>query len=160
MKRLMEKELRIRPVTCGTHYMSDREIHNDKDAVELLSEDLKEMANEKLMALYLSNKGRPICCHTVGVGSVNMCYVTTQTIAKMALLVNAASVILLHNHPSGSVTPSPADIKVTRKIEQALDLLEIKLSDHIIVGSQGKTFSFLGQGIIGQSLYEEGVAEA
>ena len=47
MKRLMEKELRIRPVTCGTHYMSDREIHNDKDAVELLSEELKEMAIEQ-----------------------------------------------------------------------------------------------------------------
>ncbi len=160
MKRLMEKELRIRPVTCGSHYMSNREIHNDKDAVDLLFEELKDMATEKFMALYLSSRGLPICCHTVGIGSVNMCYVTTQTIAKMALVVNAASVILLHNHPSGSMTPSPEDIKVTRKIEQALDLLEIKLNDHIIVGSQGDSFSFLRKGIIGQSAYETKVADA
>lgn len=158
MKRLMEKEIRILFVTCGSHYISDHEIHNERDAVNLLSEELKEMANEKHMALYLSNKGRPICFHTAGIGTEDMCYVPTQTIAKIALLVNAASVIILHNHPSGSLTTIPADIQVTRKIEQALALLKIKLNDHIIVRSQGDTFSFLGQGIIGQSSFDAEVA--
>ena len=139
---------------------SEKPMSNPMLVVEALGKELCEMDREVMYVINVKTNSVPINCSVVSIGTLNSSLVEPRELFKSSILSNAAAIILLHNHPSGSVTPSPADIKVTRKIEQALDLLEIKLSDHIIVGSQGKTFSFLGQGIIGQSIYEEGVAEA
>lgn len=148
MKRLMEKEIRIRAVSCRSHYLSDHEIRTPKNAIDLLSSELAEMAVEKVMALFLNSKGKPICCQTVGVGSVNQCFLSVQNIAKMALLVNAGSVILLHNHPSNNCIPSPEDIRMTRSVKDALNLLEITLHDHIIVGPYNGFFSFKENNVV------------
>lgn len=151
MKRLMEKEIRIRAVSCKAHFLSDHAICTPKNAVDLLSSELAEMANEKVMALFLNSKGKPICCQTVGVGSINQCFVSVQNIAKMALLVNACGVILLHNHPSNNCTPSSEDIRMTRRVKEALGLLEITLYDHIIVGPYNGFFSFKEKEVVFES---------
>lgn len=129
---------------CGSHFIKDYEIASPKDAVRVLSEELSQLAHEKVMAVYINTKGRPICCQTVGIGNVNSCFAPVQSIVKMALLVNAFATVLMHNHPSSNLIPSNEDMKFTRKAKEALALVEIDLKDHIIVGPvMGEYYSFL-----------------
>ena len=89
--------------------------------------------NETVMMLCLDAKCKVICCKEVGEGSVNSAAVPIRRIVELALGVNATSVILAHNHPSGLAFPSDADVQTTRRLALALDAVEIVLADHIIV---------------------------
>ena len=73
-------------------------------------------------------------CFEVARGTIDESPVYTREIATRALLTNAKGVILSHNHPSGSAIPSRADIQTTKKIKDALAMLDINLFDHIIIG--------------------------
>ena len=74
-------------------------------------------------------------------GTLNSAEVHPRVIAKEALLVDATAIILCHNHPSGNVSPSHADISLTKRLIETLSLFDIKVLDHIIV-SQSETYSF------------------
>ncbi|HDX9007360.1 TPA: hypothetical protein RQO57_004439 [Aeromonas dhakensis] len=74
-------------------------------------------------------------------------YVHPREIIKVVLDVNAAAVICAHNHPSGYIAPSMADINITEQIKTALDTIGVRLLDHFIVGG-GKVYSFAGRGIL------------
>jgi len=73
----------------------------------------------------------------VGKGSINITLVNIPEIFQLALLCNAAGIILLHNHPSGHLEPSAEDIRITQNISQLSKLLAIKLWDHLIISSEG-----------------------
>ncbi|MDX6087697.1 JAB domain-containing protein, partial [Xanthomonas campestris pv. incanae] len=64
------------------------------------------------------------------------CEVHSRVVAKRALELNAAAVILFHNHPSGNPEPSEADRKVTERLQQALDILDIRVLDHLVIGGR------------------------
>jgi len=85
---------------------------------------------------------RVIGLHIIGKGLINQCSVSTAEVCKVALLNNAHNVILFHNHPAGTLTPSEDDLKITRKIQAACKLLDIKVIDHIIMGIDGESYSF------------------
>lgn len=89
--------------------------------------------NETVFVLCLDAKCKPLCCREVGEGSVNSAGVPVRRIVEVALSVNATSVVLAHNHPSGLALPSGEDVVTTRRVARALEAVEIILADHIIV---------------------------
>ena len=89
--------------------------------------------NETVFLLCLDAKCKVLCCKEMGEGSVNSAGVPVRRIVETALGVNATSVILAHNHPSGLAIPSDEDVNTTRRVALALDAVEIGLVDHIVV---------------------------
>ena len=89
--------------------------------------------NEMVYLLCLDAKCKLLCCREVGEGCVNSAGISTRRIVETALGVNATTVVLAHNHPSGVAVPSSEDIQTTRRISAALQAVEITLADHIVV---------------------------
>ena len=89
--------------------------------------------NETVFILCLDAKCKVLCCKEVGEGSVNSASVPVRRIVEMALGVNASTVVLAHNHPSGLAIPSSDDVQTTLRVAAALDTVDITLADHIIV---------------------------
>ena len=112
-----------------------------------LKDQLEMKTQEHFIALYLNTKGELIKKETLFVGSLNSSLVHPREIFKHAVLSSAASIIIVHNHPSGDPTPSKNDIEVTKVIHQNSLMMDIKLIDHIIIG-RNKYFSFKEKGII------------
>lgn len=82
----------------------------------------------------INTKNKPTAIHTVSIGTLNSTVVHPREIFKAAILSNAASIILAHNHPSGDPTPSKEDIGITKRLVDAGELLGITVMDHIIIG--------------------------
>lgn len=100
---------------------------------EYLMSCFKNQRNETVYLLCLDAKCKLLCCKKVGEGSINSASVPVRRIAEIALGANATSVVLAHNHPSGLAIPSDEDKLTTRRIALALDAVEIRLVDHIVV---------------------------
>ncbi len=88
---------------------------------------------ETVFLLCLDAKCKVLCCREVGEGGTNSTGISIRRVVETALGVNASSVVLAHNHPSGVAIPSPEDIQTTRRVAMALQAVEIVLVDHIIV---------------------------
>lgn len=108
---------------------------------------LKDESKEFFIAFHLDGKNRISCLEVVSIGSLNQSIVHPREVFKTALLSSAAAIILVHNHPTGDVTPSREDIEITRRLKEAGEILGIKILDHIIVGD-GTYLSFDQQGMI------------
>ena len=108
---------------------------------------LKGEGEEKFMVIYLNVKNEVMDYEVVQEGTVDRSVVYPRRVAEKALRRRAASVIVVHNHPSGHPDPSPEDRGITRELVEALRPLEIRLLDHIIVGKRGY-FSFRERGIL------------
>lgn len=103
--------------------------------------------HEVFSILFLNIKHKLIAVEDMFRGTLDSASVYPREVLKTALKHNAASLILAHNHPSGEVEPSKADIDITNKLKDALALIDIKVLDHIIV-SGFKSFSFQDNGLI------------
>jgi len=121
-------------------------IHSPADAAELVQYEMCALEQEELRVLLLDTRNRVVHIETVYRGSVNSSQVRVAEIFKTAIRRNASNLIVIHNHPSGDPTPSPDDIAITRSILQAGELLDVKLLDHIIVGS-GRFVSLKERGL-------------
>ena len=98
------------------------------------------MAHEKVeqfRLIFLDGKNRLIADEIQNIGTVNHAPVYIREVVKRALEFHASALILAHNHPTGDPTPSRDDILLTREIKKALDLVAIKLHDHLIIGKEG-----------------------
>ena len=102
---------------------------------------------ETFVALYLTQKNVLIDSEVLFTGTVNQAAVYPREVVRSALLKDASNVICGHNHPSGNINPSKDDIEITRKLKGALELLDITLLDHVIIGSD-KWFSFADSGML------------
>ena len=131
-------DLRLIKEKAG-RYELERLINSSAQAGEICKEifELETRPYEMVVMLTLNVKNNVIGCFEVARGTVNESPVYIREIATRALLSNAVSVILAHNHPGGSLKPSEADLKFTMRTKDALKLLGIKLLDHIIVSSAG-----------------------
>lgn len=119
------------------------------DAARVLCRYLENEDREHFVTLMLDVKNRIIGLHTVSIGTLNCAIISAREVFKAAILANAASVILAHNHPSGDLTPSPEDIQVTQSLKAAGKLLDIEVIDHIIVGEGGAHNSMKQGGLAG-----------
>lgn len=102
--------------------------------------DEEGMHDESCFALLLAKDGRLLGFSRISEGGSECCVMDIKKIARIAILKGAAKVILSHNHPSGNITPSHADITQTDKTRKALALLEIELTDHIIMAPDLSTY--------------------
>jgi DNA repair protein RadC len=121
-------------------------VHTPADAAELVQYEMTALEQEELRVLLLDTRNRVLHIEAVYRGSVNSSQVRVAEIFKTAIRRNATNLIVVHNHPSGDPTPSPDDVAITRAILQAGELLDIKLLDHIIIGS-GRFVSLKERGL-------------
>ncbi|WP_215848148.1 RadC family protein [Candidatus Pantoea bituminis] len=106
---------------------------------------LAHQEREIFMALFLDNQHRVLLAQKMFSGSINSVEVHPREIVREALKVNAAALILAHNHPSGMSEPSKADREITHKVSEACGLLNIRLLDHLVIG-HGEYVSFAERG--------------
>lgn len=138
----------IKMVREGSILYDVRKITSPADAVKLGRRFLEEADREELIVCCLDTKNQPLSVNVVSVGSLNSSIVHPREVFKVAILSNAASIIIFHNHPSGDVAPSTEDINVTNRLKEAGKLIGIELIDHIIIGSEGKYCSLKEKGIL------------
>jgi len=112
-----------------------------------LKSRLRSYQQEVFACLFLDNQHRVIKFEELFQGTIDGASVYPREVVKKALAVNAAAVILAHNHPSGLAEPSQADIRITDKLKSALLLVDIRVLDHMIVGD-GEVLSFAESGIL------------
>ena len=122
-------------------------IRRPEDTLPVLEAELSELGYEKFIALALNTKNHVTAVLPVSSGSLNASIVHPRELFQRAILANAASIIVCHNHPSGDPTPSPEDIALTRKLVEAGQLLDIPILDHVILG-YGKYSSFKEMGLL------------
>ena len=97
---------------------------------------LRNLEHEVFSVVFLDNQHGVIAYEEMFRGTINASSIYPREIAKRALGLNAAAIIVAHNHPSGVVEPSRADIQITKRLVEAMSLLEIRVLDHIIVGAE------------------------
>ena len=112
-----------------------------------LSAELRGYSYEVFGCLFLDNQHRVIVWEELFRGTIDSASVYPREVAKRALFHHAAAVIFAHNHPSGITEPSQADRHITQRLRQALELLDIRVLDHFIIGDQSP-YSFAEHGLI------------
>ena len=120
--------------------LSDVKITTPEVAVQVLGKYLCEMDREVLCVVNLKSDNTPINCTMASMGSLNQSIVSPREIFKASILSNAAYMLLIHNHPSGTLNPSKEDIQVTDRLIKLTDLMGIPLLDHIIVGGDNSEY--------------------
>lgn len=102
---------------------------------------------EESKIILLNRSNMVLGIHQLSKGGISGTVVDLRIVLAIALKCNASGIILVHNHPSGNLQPSEADRKITRKLKEACDLLELSLIDHLIISKQ-ECFSFAQEGIL------------
>ena len=130
-------------------YDLDKRITSSTQASKMCKElyDLDKLPYEKMVMFTLDNRHNVVGCFEVSRGTIDEAAVYPREIALRALLTNAKAVILAHNHPGGHANPSKQDISITRRIEEVLGMLDIRLLDHVIVAHE-LTYSMADDGIL------------
>ena len=100
---------------------------------------------EAMVVLYLNNSNRTVGYSVASIGGITGTLVDVRLILRDALLTQSTAIILVHNHPSGNLQPSQADISITEKVMNAALLMDIKLIDHLII-TENQFFSFADEG--------------
>jgi len=124
-----------------------RKICSPKDVYAFMFPKMREQKKEKFVTLYLDTKNQILKEETVSIGSLNASIVHPREVFKGALELSSASIIVIHNHPSGDPSPSREDIMVTEKLCDGGKLLGIDVLDHIIIGD-GRYVSLKDEGFI------------
>ena len=118
-----------------------REIRGPDDVVAFIGRKLRREQREHFLVLLLNARHEVIGRETVSIGSLNASIVHPREVFLPAILHSAASVVLVHNHPSGDPEPSEEDLSITRRLVEVGELVGIGVLDHVIVASRG-TVSF------------------
>jgi DNA repair protein RadC len=111
-------------------------IHSPEQACSYLVARCAHLPYEVFGVVFLDIKHHILATEHLFTGTIDGCEVHNRVVAKRALDLNAAAVILFHNHPSGNPEPSQADHQVTERLKQALSLLDIRVVDHLVIGGQ------------------------
>ena len=111
-------------------------IKSPADAASLLLADMGALEQEELRTIIVDTKNQVLKVHTVYMGSLNTAVLRIAEVFREAIRLNAAALIVAHNHPSGDPTPSAEDVQVTRQLVEAGKLLNIDVLDHLVIGSQ------------------------
>lgn len=130
-------------------YNADEKITNPETAVKIVNEvfDLENKAEEEMVMMTLDTKNKATGLFRISKGTISASMVHPREIFKRAMLHNANSIMLFHNHPSGDLDPSQEDIDTTNRLADSGTLLGIKLLDHIIISREGH-LSFKGKKLL------------
>ncbi len=122
-------------------------IRSPTDTQEFLHAKLRHLGHEMFCCLYLDNRHRVLRFDQLFRGTIDGTSVYPREVVKEALAINAAAIILAHNHPSGVAEPSQADERITQRLKSALELVDIRLLDHLIIGNT-ETTSLASRGLL------------
>jgi len=122
-------------------------IRSPADTEAFLQARMRHLDHELFCCLYLDNRHRVLGFDELFRGTIDGTSVYPREVVKEALAINAAAVILAHNHPSGVAEPSQADERITLRLKSALELVDIRLLDHLIIGD-GRATSLASRGLI------------
>ena len=122
-------------------------IRSPADTKAYLQARIRHLGHEVFCCLFLDNRHRVLRFDEMFRGTIDGTSVYPREVVKEALAVNAAAVILAHNHPSGVAEPSQADERITKQLKSALGLVDIRLLDHLIIGA-GETTSMASRGLV------------
>ncbi len=134
----------------------EQKMRDSKCVATLLWDYLADTDREHFVVILVDQKNRLIGINTVSIGSMTASVVHPREVWKPAILCNAAAVLLGHNHPSGDPQPSREDRAMTTRLVEAGKLLGITVLDHVIIGGNGKYFSFADEGLMDSSSGEWG----
>jgi len=129
------------------HYGKSSLLLTPLDVYDLIKEYLQGTDREHFIALFLDSRSEVIGINTVSIGTLTESLVHPREVFKGAILANAASIIIAHNHPSGDHFPSEADLAVTAKLKESGRILGIPLEDHVVIGRDAFT-SFKQEGLL------------
>ncbi|MCC5795285.1 MAG: DNA repair protein RadC [Chromatiales bacterium] len=137
---------------CCWRYMGEklapgRALGSPRDSENFLLARLRDRPHEVFCCIFLDNRHRVLAFEELFRGTIDSTTVHPREIIREAICRNAAAVILAHNHPSGVAEPSDADRLITRRIQSALELVDIRLLDHFVVGD-GVCVSFASRGLL------------
>lgn len=118
-----------------------------KDMYDYMYADLSDLKHEEFYVLYLNKGNRPITYKQISTGGVSGTVADIKIILKHAIELLASGICAFHNHPSGNLKPSQADIELTRKLKEAARLMDIVLIDHLIIGEKNY-YSFADEGML------------
>lgn len=124
-----------------------RLIQSPAHAKEHLSHLLAHFEHEVFCCLFLDNKHRVLAFEEMFRGTIDGASVHPREVVKQALKLNAAAVILVHNHPSGVPEPSRSDEQITQRLKEALALVDVRVLDHFVIGGD-KAVSFSERGLL------------
>ncbi len=113
---------------------------------QFLSERMRDYTHEVFAALFLDQRHRVICFEELFNGTIDGASVYPREVVKKALQHNSAAIIFAHNHPSGVAEPSGSDISITKRLKEALALIDVRVLDHFVVGEE--VVSFAERGLI------------
>lgn len=119
-------------------------IADPADASDYLRMRLGALEHEEFHVLWLDSSHRILDCERLAVGTVDSASVYPREVVRAALHINASAAILAHNHPSGGMEPSRADRAITKELREALNLIGVRVLDHIIVGAECASMARMG----------------
>lgn len=123
-------------------------VQHPEDAARLASALLDGADREMFVLVLLATNHRVIGLSVVSVGTLSSTLVCPREVFKVALLANAAALVVAHNHPSGNLEPSAEDVRVTRQLVEAGRMMSIPVHDHLIVGFDGAFTSLRERGLM------------
>jgi DNA repair protein RadC len=136
-----------RRILSQSKWLSNRKITSPQDIAEIFIPILRDEVKEKFIVVCLNSANRVIKYETISVGNLNSSVVHPREIFKVAIDNTSASIILIHNHPSGNPEPSNEDISITKKIVESGKILDIPVFDHLIIAGETYT-SFVEKRLI------------
>jgi len=128
-----------RRIQSQSKWFSNKKITSPQDIADIFVPLLRDEVKERFIVVCLNSANRIIKHETISIGNLNSSIVHPREIYKTAIDCLSASIIIIHNHPSGNTEPSNADISITKKIVEAGKILDIPVFDHIIIA--GDTFT-------------------
>lgn len=139
-------------IQMALNILSDRHavgesLTNPKDTANYLRLKLSGYKNEVFCAIFLNTRHKVIAFEQLFNGTIDGAAVFPRVVVQRAIEHNAAAVVFAHNHPSGISEPSSADANITKKLVEALSLIDVRVLDHFVVGDAGTT-SFAEQGLL------------
>ena len=121
---------------------SEEPLSDPETAIKVLRDVFKEYDREVVCVVNLKSNMQPVNLNIVSIGAIDQAIVHPRELLKSSILSNAASVLIMHTHPSGNLTPSTLDISMTDRMQQVFSLMGIDIVDHIIVGDNDNYYSF------------------
>lgn len=146
VQRVRELEIRFKPMRLPLPVQ--REVLSPRNAAEIVRHLLSDSPAEKAIALHLNTKRRLIGVHTISTGTIDSTLVHPRDVLLAALMSDARSVIVAHNHPSGDPTPSRDDFEVFTRLAAAGELMGVSLDDALVIGDEGRYYSFREAGVL------------
>ena len=144
---LLQAALEIGRRFLGEKLKRDGSLTSPKQVSEYLIYQLRDRGREVFAIIYLDNRHQVIRYEELFHGTLNGASVHPREVVKNVLAHNAAAVIIAHNHPSGIAEPSQSDTAITRKLQEALQLIDVRLLDHLIIGD-GEFVSLSDRGLM------------